>query len=191
MIAERVEFEGVPFPRGIIRKVITEANTTATPFDLDWCERKPVPDGYSDNFAFFENMSVPDLSEAISLPSVLRDCSNLASTTFWGEFEQIDLKIGRVAIAFVDLRDLRPAEAASSLNELCSPSNYDEQSKIDESLGALESLTEQMKNFIPLTRSSNLVNLAKRAVAAMSERTTEDVDEWARKLAKDIKNAPD
>jgi len=61
-----------------------------------------------------------------------------------------------------------------------------------QSTGVALDLTYKIRKFAPpLTLSHNIMELAKRAAQAMSERHSEDIEEWAHNLALEIKDSRD
>ncbi len=80
---------------------------------------------------------------------------------------------------------------ASSLDESCSTLSHALMADVSEELEKLMALTEQMRKLVGLTRSEDLVNLAKQAVSKSTDSVYESIDDWAHRLAADVKGAVD
>ena len=188
-------FEDAFFGRGIVPKVITDASSVTSRYYYGLRGVQLLFDesvmGYSGSEACYRNMSITGLNEGFLILGAPYIGAAVGSTAVISHRSGL---VGNVPdhIVFMSSDLIAPELAeSSSLNESRSHSDSDQQVEIDESIQALESLTQQMNRLVPLNRSSALTDLAKQAVAAMSERTGENVDEWARKLADDIKDAAD
>jgi hypothetical protein len=55
----------------------------------------------------------------------------------------------------------------------------------------LDAFAESIQKVTPLSRSADLIELAKRAVAASTESKEENINTWAARLVSDVKGATD
>jgi len=181
--------------RRVIPEIIMDADSGTSPYYPGMGDVKFLCDefeiGYFGHEARYGNITVRGINEGfvtLGVPCIFTATGSTTSILHCSEF----VAIPPDQIIFVSSTVVAPELAeGSSLDESRSPLVSDEHIGIGESFEALESLTQQMNRLVPLSRSSALIDLARQAVAAMSERSGEDVEEWARKLANDVKDAAD
>lgn len=136
-------------------------------------------------------LTVVEQNTTPSVPDIIFAYSESATAPRWREqgiIAQFDCD--EIVVMYSDLMIPRIAETSSLVEESPLETNVKEMELYDSSR-SLALLTQQMRQPAPLLRSPHLLELAKRAVTAMSERRTEDVDEWARALAHNVKDAVD
>jgi hypothetical protein len=114
--------------------------------------------------------------------------STVMMASFCGEW--LGAVLGRLMDTSPGTRLGQSAEA-SSLDETCATLSQTLMADVSEELEKLMALTEQMEKHVRLTRSEELVNLAKQAVSKSTDSVHESVDDWAHRLAADVKGAAD
>ena len=114
------------------------------------------------------------------------------STVMMASFsrEWLGVVLGRLMDTSPGMHLGQSAEA-SSLDETCSTLSHALIADVSEELEKLMALTEQMTKLVGLTRSEELVNLAKQAVCKSTDSVHESIDDWAHRLAADVKGATD
>lgn len=63
--------------------------------------------------------------------------------------------------------------------------------EVEEPLSELRAFSERLFTLSPPQRSPELIGLARKAVQELSHRKDEDIDAWARRLARDVADADD